>query len=141
MVLIRILKPGLFTYECVRTFVLAVTLVFLLPETTSSIPWLAFAAPGVLFPLMALFIMLDVSRYKVYLPLFIAGKFACIFSLLSWSLIFGNNTIAAEFHRVPVIVDLVFFSGDLFALAAVLLIFNSTRKLSKKPVLEDEQCE
>jgi hypothetical protein len=146
MGIIRLLKPGLFVYECVRILLLAFTLVFIMPEA-SAIPWLAFTASGALFPLMALFMWIDLDRYKTYLPLFIAGKCIGIFSLLCWTVVSGRLTMFEDFYGIYVIVDLVFLSGDLFALAAVLLLFRSMQKLTNKPamvdtrVTEEEQCE
>jgi hypothetical protein len=136
MGIIRILKPCLFAYECVRIIILAFTLVLLLPET-GAIPWLAFASAGALFPLMALFLWLDISRYKAFLPLYIAGKCIGIVSLLGWSVVSGHFTIIDGFAGVYIIAELVFLVGDLFALAAVLLIFNFMQKLLNKPILTE----
>ena len=146
MGIIRLLRPGLFVYECVRILLLAFTLVFIMPET-SAIPWLAFTASGALFPLMALFMWIDADRYKTYLPLFIAGKCIGIFSLLCWTVVSGRFTMFEDFYGIYVIVDLVFLSGDLFALAVALLMFRDTQKITYKPAIvdtqdmEEEQCE
>ncbi|MDR1839570.1 MAG: hypothetical protein LBQ93_08340 [Treponema sp.] len=140
MGIIRLIKPGLFVYECVKILMLAFIFVLFMPETIG-IPWLVFTASGVMFPLMALFLWLDVYRYKAYLPLFIAGKCIGIFSLLVWTVVSGR--FARVFYDVHVIVDFVFLSGDLLALAAVLLILKDTQKYTKKPLpdTEDKQCE
>jgi len=146
MGIIRLFRPGLFVYECVRILLLAFTLVFILPET-SAVPWLAFTASGALFPLMALFMWLDVDRYKNYLPLYIAGKCIGIFSMLGWTVVSRHLTMIQDFYGVYVLVDLVFLSGDLFALAAVLFLFRDTQKLANIPAMvdtqitEDKQCE
>ncbi|MCL2266512.1 MAG: hypothetical protein FWC17_01945 [Treponema sp.] len=71
-----------------------------------------FTAPGVLYILMALFILIDSKRYSVYLPLFIAGKFTGIFMLLGWSIITRQVTMIESFV----------LSVDFFSLAAVLMI-------------------
>jgi len=138
MGIIRLIKPGLFVYECVRILLLAFTLVFVMPES-SAVPWLAFTASGVMFPLMALFMWIDIDRYRTYLPLFIAGKFIGIFSLLGWFVISGRFTIFEGFYGFNVLVDLFFLSGDLFALAAVLFLFRDTQKLTGKPAMADTQ--
>ena len=111
-----------------------------MPEA-SGIPWMVFTASATIFPLMALFLWLDVYRYKTYLPLFIAGKCIGIFSLLVWTVVTGRFT--RYFYDIYVIIDPVFLSGDLLALAAVLLIFKDTQKYTKKPLpdTEDKQCE
>ena len=110
-----------------------------MPEK-SSLFWLAFTSPGVLFPLMALFLWFDIYRYKAFIPLFIAGKCIGIFSLLGWAVFFKNLTIVKGFFGV--IPELVFLSGDLFALAAILCIYKSIR-ITNKPATaqEDKQCE
>jgi len=59
----------------------------------AGLPQIAFAASMALFPLMALFIWLDNSRYGVFLPLFTAGKCIGVFSMLGWSIIAGQVTI------------------------------------------------
>ncbi|MDR0323883.1 MAG: hypothetical protein LBI12_05495 [Treponema sp.] len=121
---ISILKPGLFIYECIR-IILIFALMFRLP-LQNFIPVLAFAAPNALFPLMSLFICLNISRYKTFIPLFIAGKCIGIFSLLGWSII-------AKIPAIMIITGVpfgrlfpdFFLCGDLFALAAILFI-NAT---------------
>ena len=109
---------------------LSFLLVYLMPEK-SSLFWLAFTTPGVLFPLMALFLWFDISRYKVFIPLFIAGKCVGIFSLLGWVVFLKNLTM------IGFIPELVFLCGDLFALVVILYI----SRITNKTVLEDKQCE
>ncbi|MDR3019508.1 MAG: hypothetical protein LBU66_01225 [Treponema sp.] len=130
----HILKGGLFIYECVRTILLAFTLTHLLPGTST---WLAFASPAAILPLMALFILIDTSRFRNYIPLFIAGKVIGVFSLLVLTLIKHGDKL--EFTSF---IELVFLSGDLFALAAVLLISKKSPKLiNETPQMEVKQCE
>jgi formate hydrogenlyase subunit 3/multisubunit Na+/H+ antiporter MnhD subunit len=45
----------------------------------------------VLFPLMTIFILLDSTRYSVYIPLFTAGKIIGLFSLLGFPIINGQD--------------------------------------------------
>ena len=84
--MIRVLKPAVFIYECIRILFLAI-FIFFQPGDSPNLPRLIYAAPGALFPLMALFIWLDISRYRAYLPLFIAGKCIGIFTLAVWLII------------------------------------------------------
>nr|AGS51821.1 hypothetical protein [uncultured bacterium contig00053] len=130
MGVVGILKPGLFIYECVRIIILAFVLVIIMPEK-SSIPWLAFIAPGALFPLMALFLWLDILYYKAFIPLFIAGKCIGIFSLLIWSLISRQLTMIEGFAGYLIIPEMIFLCGDLFALAAILFIYRSMQIVNK----------
>ena len=90
--------------------------------------YFVYAAPGVLFPLMALFIWLDSGRYRAYLPLFAAGKCIGISTLLGWSIVSGQVTIIGRVFGAAVLAELAFVSGDLLALAAVLLIYKDNRK-------------
>ena len=133
MRMVNILKPALFIYECVR-IILAFTLVLKQP-VSSAVLWLAFTANGALFPLMAMFIWLDVSRYRPYLPLFIAGKCIGIFSLLGWFIIFGQVTMIRGLRGVYIMAELVFLVVDLFALAAILSIFSYIQKKTENQIL------
>jgi hypothetical protein len=119
----RIIKPGLFVYECVRIILLAFTLLYL-QQGLDFFPWLAFIAPGALFPLMALFLWLDVNHYRAYIPLFIAGKCISIFVLLCWSVITIYRTIIGGAIGYYIMTEAIFLSGDLIALAAILFIYN-----------------
>jgi hypothetical protein len=134
MGMIRLLKPVLFFYECVRVLIMAVYMVF--QSFEANIPIIAYTVPVVLFPLMALFIWLDVSRYKAYLPLFAAGKCIGILSLLIWSIYFMDITIPGKYGIG--IINTFLLSGDFFAMAAILLIIKSEKKLTEKPALEVE---
>jgi hypothetical protein len=148
MGIIRVLKPALFVYEAVRIIILALTLMFFLPGD-SAIPWLAFASPGALFPLMALFLWLDISRYSAYLPLYIAGKCIGILSLLGFSIVSRGFTIINEIYGVTVFIEFIFLSGDLLALAGILFIFINRHKFLEKPAFtakntpdtEEKRCE
>jgi hypothetical protein len=126
-----ILKPVLFIYECIRLLLLLLMFILRLSDTGSFI-WLAFSVNGVLFPLMALFLWLDISSYRAYLPLFIAGKCIGILSLTGWLMTFLQSTIIVGLAYLFVQIDLVFLCGDLLALAAVLLIYRDTRISEKQ---------
>ena len=127
MVIVRLIKPGLFIYECLRILVLCYVLVMRSNEAGVSAQ-LAYTAPGVLFPLMALFIWLNPVRYRTYLPLFAAGKCIGISAILGWSIVSGQVTMIGRVFGTAVFAELVFICGDLLALAAVLLIYNDNRK-------------
>jgi hypothetical protein len=133
-----ILKPALFIYECVRVIVLSFTLVYQLPGGSSALPWMSFTVNGALFPLMALFIWLDISRYKQYLPLFIAGKCIGVLSLLGWLIIFRQITMINELSGVYIIAELFFLSGDLLAFGIVFFMFKDIGKLEGNLPLNKE---
>jgi hypothetical protein len=131
MGIIRLLKPALFIYECARIIVVATYMVF--QGNQAGFPVIAFAAPAAMFPLIALFIWLDCSHYKAYLPLFAVGKGLCLLSLLVWFIAFRFNTIL---YTGNVIIELLLASGDLFSIAIILLIIRDVNKLTETKVLE-----
>jgi len=91
------------------------------------------AAPGALFPLMALFIWLDANRYKEYIPLFSAGKCIGIFLLLGWFIIFRQVTMIGSLFGLAVYAEGILLFGDLLSLGAVLLIGRDI----KNPEMEE----
>jgi len=127
MKFVHFFKPGLFIYECLR-LILLVSILFSQEDPGGAIK-VIYAVPAVLFPLMALFIWLDTSRYEVYLPLFTAGKCLGIFVLLGWSIVSKQVTIMESF----------ILSGDLFALAVILLIMKDVQKPIETQELMEEK--
>ena len=124
MKIIKLIKCGLFIFEFLRIMILALTLY--MQEGGGFSVKVIFTAPGVLYILMALFILIDSKRYSVYLPLFIAGKFTGIFMLLGWSIITRQVTMLECFA----------LSGDFFTLAAALMINKSLQEQSVKAIDE-----
>jgi len=138
MKIVNIIKGGLFVYESVRVIILVMCLMVVLPMT-NAVSWTAFAVPGALFPLMAMFIWLDITRYNAYLPLYTAGKCIGIFSLIAFSVFSGGFSTIDKTSGVFLFAGLIFLTGDLLALAGIIHIYNnynSTMRLSK-PVLEE----
>jgi len=135
MRIIWLVKLGLFLNECIRILFLA-TYVVLQPPDPDGFLKFACIAPAALFPLMALFIWLDTSRYRAYLPLFTAGKCIGVFTLLIWIFFAGHHTMLFE-HSNIVYIELFLLSGDLFAIAAILLIMRNDKKTAEKQALED----
>jgi len=137
-----LIKPGLFVYECVKILILAAFVALqpaisaaMLSNDLTSFPVLVFASSGALFPIMALFICLDTSRYKAYLPLFIAGKSISIISFLGWSIIIRRLTMIKEFSAV-VFAEWLLLCGDLLALAAIILIYKESEKIAETSAME-----
>ena len=106
------------------------------PLDPAGFPRLVYTAPAVLFPLMALFIWLDISRYRVYLPLFAAGKCIGLFLLICWSLITYFN-VSIETSGI-FIAELIMLTGDLLALAAVLFIIKRDYNKLETQALEEK---
>jgi hypothetical protein len=142
MVLIRILKPALFIYECTRTFVLVCIFASLF-YGTDAVSCLAFAAPGAIFPIMALFIWIDTTGFKVYIPLYTAGKCIGLFSLAIWFAVSWVGMIRDGFPFFNKAGEILFLLGDLLALAAILIILRNMRKSLNKQetITEEKQCE
>jgi hypothetical protein len=92
------------------------------------------AAPGALFPLMALFVWLDTGRYREYLPLFSAGKCIGVFLLLGWLIVFRQVTMIGKFLNIAIYAESILLCGDLLSLGAVLLI----NKDIKNPEMEEK---
>jgi len=131
MKLVQFVKPGLFVYECVRFIIILFLFLMVIRETLDRSllsMMLIFAGPTAFFSLMALFIWLDTDRYKAYLPLFIAGKCIGIVILLLWSII----------TKQVIIIQSYIISGDLFSLAAILLIIRDFRKSTEPQFITDE---
>ena len=126
MRLISFLKPGLLIFECVRVLFIVLILV-LQGNDPGLLTRIVLAAPSALFPLMALFICLDFDRYKEYLPLYMAGKSIGIFLQVGWSIISRQVTMIGG-QSIPDILAQLILSGDLFAIAAVLIIIKSIQK-------------
>ena len=136
MGIVRFIKPAVFLYEIVRLTLLAYYFMILLPSV-DSIQWLA-ASPGALFPLMALFLWIDARRYKVYLPLYIAGKTVGVCALIVFSISAGEFTITKWFSGTASFSHRFFLCGDALAIACVLYV----KRILNKPALtsmEDEQ--
>lgn len=94
----------------------------------TAFPWLILVAPGALFPLMALFVWLDVSRFKAYLPLLMAGKCISIISLVGWSIITRRGTIMEDLYGFIFYLKFILLSGDFFAMAVILAVIKSVQK-------------
>ena len=130
MRIIQLIKPGLFLYECIRIMILAAFLI-LRSNGINILGQLVYTASSALFPLMALFIWLNSQSYKVYLPLFAAGKCIGIITLLGWSIVSGQVTMIGRFMGAVVYAEAVLLSGDLLTIAAVFLIYKDNRKNSE----------
>lgn len=131
MEIYRPLRAGICVYECARFFFLIGALLALRPGGETLFPWLAYAAPGSLFPLIALFWWLDFSRYGGYGPLYAAGKSICFFSAVMWCIFSQKDIInAVLFGNTSLFVApgvlLFILPGDLLSVAAAIVIIKKT---------------
>ena len=127
MKVIRLLKPVLLIQEIFRIIII-VLLLLLRSEESSTFIMVFFAAQGVLFPLMAVFLCLNTARYKEYLPLYIAGKTIGVFLILCWSLLTQQVTMIEGFfnERSLLIIDLT-------AILLLIIIKNDVRVMTLVP--------
>jgi hypothetical protein len=128
MAVYRPLRAGLVVYEWIRLLFLLGAFAALRPdEGAAAFPWLACLAANALFPLMALFLLLDISRYGGYGPLYAAGKFVSFFSVTGWCVFFRRHIIDAVFLEETVLFMMpgilgILLLGDLLSAAAGLVI-------------------
>jgi len=135
MNIVRLLKPAVFLFECIKLMGISAVLVIQgdVPELAIKI---ILAAPGALFPIMALFIWIDTDRYREYLPLFSAGKCIGIFLLLGWFIVSRQATMLGKTLAAPIYAELALLGGDFISLGFVLLI---NRNVKKMDIMEEKE--
>jgi len=134
MNIVRYLKPFVFALECIKLMVIAL-IIIIQGNAPGLFIKILLAAPGALFPLMALFIWLDTERYKEYPPLFLAGKSIGIFLLLGWFIIFRQVTMIGSVFGLAVYAEGILIFGDLLSAGAVLLISRDIKR--PEPEMEE----
>ncbi|MCL2765985.1 MAG: hypothetical protein FWD40_12030 [Treponema sp.] len=137
MKLISFLKPGLFIYELIR--ILIFVFILIIQKNDHGSAKIIFASSSALFTLMALFIWIDIDRYKTYLPLYIAGKCICVFLEAVFSIASRQVTMIGGRDAIAFLSQLV-LSGDLFALGIVFLILRDVQKSAEAGSLKDGIC-
>ena len=120
----------LFIFECIVFLFVAFIMVFRSIDQ-AGIPEIAFTASAALFPLMALFIWLDNTGYRAYMPLFTAGKCIGIFSILGWSIIAGQVKISAVLSGTADIESFLLYSY-LFSMIVILIIIRDKKQSDEK---------
>jgi hypothetical protein len=125
LIITRFIKLLLVIIECI-TFIIAI---FVIHNSISQagLSEITLMASMVLFPLMAIFILLDSTRYKVYIPLFTAGKFIGIFTLLAFPLITGQDSKFGIFSKDAGFVSLLMVSY-LFSILVIFLLIITEKK-------------
>ncbi|MDR0450217.1 MAG: hypothetical protein LBH26_03030 [Treponema sp.] len=137
----RPLRVCLLLYEFIRLFTLLWVVGSAAPQEDLS-PWLVYGSANALFLIMALFLLLDISWYRPYIPLYTAGKMLAAFSAVGW--IFFSRmglTLAIVEDRPGILVlaggVLGIASGDLLSAAAGLALGQKLKE-RKPPELEAE---
>jgi len=120
MTAFRPLRTVLCVYECMRLAFLVGAFVLVQPEGETPFPWLALITPGAMFLLIALFWRLNMARYRVYGPLFLAGKGLSVITAMFWLFFLKSYMIGelllheAAFFIVPGIVFFLML-GDILS--------------------------
>jgi hypothetical protein len=93
----RPLRIVLFIYDLIRLIVMVRLLVSFVPlngaQDEEVFPYLFYAVPNGLFPLITLFLYIRVSLYKPFIPLYLAGKTMAMVAVFAW-IIFSRQFIA-----------------------------------------------
>jgi hypothetical protein len=82
----RPLREGLFLYEILRIVIVVNLMIIFLSrlEEENLFPYLIYTVPNALFPLMALFVWINIEKYRPYISLYTAGKIIAVVSFLAW---------------------------------------------------------
>jgi hypothetical protein len=83
MKIYRPLRFCLLFYEFIRLFTLLWVVGGAAPQE-DAFPWPVYGTANALFLFMALFLLVDMSRYRSYIPLYTAGKILAAFSSIGW---------------------------------------------------------
>ena len=131
MVTYRPLKIALCIYDGMRLIFLMGVFIVLQPGQGSVFPWLAVISPGALFFLMALFLLMDISQYRMYCPLYLAGKGFSVAATIFWIVSINSETISELLLNnvaLAIVPGIVFFMvlGDLLS---ALLIIKLTKEI------------
>ncbi|MHC6203224.1 hypothetical protein ACYULU_08510 [Breznakiellaceae bacterium SP9] len=128
----RPLRDGLFIYECVRLIVLVRLLVNFVPTAAQIFPYLAYAAPQVLFVLMALFLVLDLDTYQVYSNLYAAGKIVSTVTFLAWFITSIPLIVEAAVMQSEQILFLptaaLLLPGDFLSIIAIFVLMRKIKR-------------
>jgi hypothetical protein len=106
----RPLRLIFFIYDSVRLIVMtSILVVFIQPASLHDggvFPYMFYTVPNSLFPLMSLFLWVNLGAYKPFIALYMAGKILAVVSVFAW-LMFSLPLISASFlegRRATVIV-------------------------------------
>jgi len=134
----RFLKLVLLIFECL-SFIAAFP-VIKSSFGQASLPGIILMTSTALFPLMALFIWLDSTRYRVYIPLFLTGKCVGIFCLSCFSLFAGKvSIIDKSYNDMKIISALLFYY--IFSMVFAILIFIREKNSSVENPSEEKKTE
>jgi hypothetical protein len=144
MKIYRPLRFCLLFYEFLRLFTLLWVVGSVAPRE-DLFPWLVYGTANALFLFMALFLLVDMSWYRPYIPLYTAGKMLAAFSAMGWVFFSRFQLTLAVVEGKPGILALLggvlgIAGGDLLSAAATLALGQKLRDW-KPPELEAETVE
>jgi hypothetical protein len=87
MEIYRPLRLILFIFDLIRLTVMISLFMAFVPAGTGDgkiFPYLFYAVPNGLFPLITLFLWLKLKSYKPYIALYIAGKILAVVAVFTW---------------------------------------------------------
>jgi hypothetical protein len=108
---------------------------FLRPgEGAGVFPWLVYAVPNALFPLMALFLWRRFSRYGAYLPLYVSGKCMVLAAVFGFCIFSRQEIFTAVYLMSPgvfIILGclLILLFGDLFSALGGLALIKKLQEI------------
>jgi hypothetical protein len=96
----RPLRFVFFIYDFIRLLVMISLLVIFVqpasPHEGGLFPYVFYAVPNGLFPLMSLFLWINLNAYKPFIALYMAGKLLAVVSVFAW-LMFSLPRVSALF--------------------------------------------
>ncbi|MFP3090571.1 hypothetical protein LQZ21_09620 [Treponema sp. TIM-1] len=140
----RPLRLGLLIYDLFRLIFMLELLITVIPlgesPEASWFPYMVYAVPNALFPLMAFFLFIRPGEYRGYVFLYLAGKTIVIVSVIGW-IIFSLQRILGSAGSL---LELIRISGLVFCfiiLDTASLVGTSLLKgkLYPKPPPEPEE--
>lgn len=126
---IRPVRTALCAYDALRLGFILAAFLRLQPEGEIPFPWLALITPGAMFFLISLFWQINIARYHLFSPLYLAGKGFAIVTTALW-LFFAKNDMIREMFinqtarsMAPGMV-LFLLLGDLISVWIVVMLFH-----------------
>ena len=136
------LRVVLLCYELLRLLFLAFSFVFFssLQATIKGgvFPYLVYMSSNALFPLICFFLFLQPGEYRIYLPLYMAGKTIAVVLFYTWA-VFSLPPETASIGRENFAEGMMILGGAFFiSLGDALSVFG-TWVLSRKLLQTDSQ--
>ena len=117
----RLVTAAIFVYDCSRlAFLISLLYTYLgtAPDSGNlTIPFMMYAVPNALFPLMSFFLFIRLDLYRAYIPLYITGKALALLCMLIWLLF----TLQYLFDSGRVMWAVFFCAADLGTIMGVVM--------------------